>query len=893
MAQVKTFRVMEDPNPARFLGSMRGKSNLSSSSAANSPRPLMMPKRQQDGAEAPRNSLEWPLETTSRHPANNEDLMVRQSSKMNLHRSGMPIKALMNEEMGVRENVKRSGLGVVARLMGMDTLPSEVGQVHAKVLDDNSRTDVPRGSRFETSKTQLDLLSSTTFKKAKEELSLKKPYSSPSTKSITPIKPHRREHPQEEILQKFKKEFEAWQASKFWERSRNSHENFSGQGVKNEQVLKLENLYAEKMARYSSSRFSVQKGDMKMESNKLANKDKITRKQLYVHDGNFDKQQRSPRIEDDMTIRSKLAAKNFEASPLKNFQDRRSESSSPTRIVILKPSSESTDEIEEPLCGSSEIFDKGSSMEDFLEEVKERLRLEMEGKGRSGSLRRFAASHASLHERSTDPKQLAREIAKHVRESVTRDLGPAFVKSECASSYSNDFHVNVQASPDFIKQDTRKFMSERLKSVLNDDTQLERSKRSDGLAIKKVQSKSTNEFIKMGKGASFWEDKKAVNESIPKYLRREHVKSAEFNEEATSPTNLMRSFSAPISRTAFGKLLLEDQALTGAQMQQRHEACEKDPAIGNRNKKDGLSLKGRVSNLKRNFTLRGKIFGKKIPSAGESTVDMLHDVKSIETTASLVRNFSIVQDNPTEVPPSPVSFSSSPIHEHCSPLPALEVPYVEDHSSAQVSGELCMNLPESTSQLVEIESKGFEELATEAEHHELSEIADVQDHAESYVRDILVVSGLYEALPSEQAMTRLDGQMKPISSFVFDELEEKCCKVEKLDYDASMDRKMLFDLVNEALPMVFEVPMARLTWTRGLTQYSLGKKLLDELLHQINLLANPKIDQPRSVDQMVAWDLHSTPWSTTSREVICSIGRDLESVIIGELINELVLDLNM
>ncbi|KAI4325753.1 hypothetical protein MLD38_031124 [Melastoma candidum] len=42
-----------------------------------------------------------------------------------------------------------------------------------------------------------------------------------------------------------------------------------------------------------------------------------------------------------------------------------------------------------------------------------------------------------------------------------------------------------------------------------------------------------------------------------------------------SPRNLVRSMSAPVSGTSFGKLLLEDpHVLTGAHIRRKQEACE-------------------------------------------------------------------------------------------------------------------------------------------------------------------------------------------------------------------------------------------------------------------------------------------------------------------------------
>lgn len=551
---------------------------------------------------------------------------------MSLHeKQNTSVKLLINEEIPSRETIKRGGPGVVARLMGMDTLPPEKGQkIHGKEsFDENPRKNISRVPRFVNAKFELNSPSSTTFSQSKEQTSPnsnKKQYSSPSTKSSSLAKPLRREHPQEELLQKFKKEFESWQASKSWECSSNIDQNDSSQGLKKEQNS---NLNMEKMTSYSNS-----------------NRHRAQKKPIETDD--LDKQC-VPVIKDDMATKKKLAANSFEAVSRSKFQETSSRSCSPTRIVILKPSSD-INEVEELRTGSSEAVEKGNSMEHFLEEVKERLWLEMEGKGKKYSTRRGNSVHTSLHERSTDPKQLARDIANHVRESVTKDLGATSARSESTRSYRNDFHVNEHDAQDSIKKDTRKFISDRLKNVLKDDAEFEKPMFDDGragnsLLIKEKEgSESMTDFSKEEKGASFWEDRKAVHESIPRYSRREHVKLAEFDADAMSPPNLIRSFSAPASRTAFGKLLLEDlHVATGAHISRKYETSEYDSESINRDKKDGFNLKGRVSTLRRNLNFKGKIFGKKMPSLGETPSESFNYIKSMETMPSVIRNFGMVQ----------------------------------------------------------------------------------------------------------------------------------------------------------------------------------------------------------------------------------------------------------
>lgn len=176
----------------------------------------------------------------------------------------------------------------------------------------------------------------------------------------------------------------------------------------------------------------------------------------------------------------------------------------------------------------------------------------------------------------------------------------------------------------------------------------------------------------------------------------------------------------------------------------------------------------------------------------------------------------------------------------------------------------------------------------------------IEHYAKSYIRDILVVSGLYKSWPLDQKLSRLDGQTTSISSSVFDEVEESYCTSEKAEAnccklgDIDMDRKLLFDLANEVLSGVIGLPMSPLTskkWRESLTQLPDGRKLLDDLFDQIKIHANPKVVQHQSVDKVVAWDVKLRPWFTSSYEDVGFVEKEVEGLIIGELIDELVSDL--
>lgn len=799
-------------------------------------------------------------------------------------------------EMSNRENTKRSGPSVVARLMGMDTLPPETEPtISVKECSDESFRQLDsRIARCESTKFVSGSLTLTTFKQSDDKLLLnwKKQYSGPSTKGPSSAKPFGREHPQEEQLQKFKKEFEEWQESKLCEFSSSLGQNNSSDELKNEQIFALESLNKEKMAGYTNTYTSV-------------NKLKFTPNQLhgFQNDNNFGKQL-MPQTKDNVAIMRDLVDKSIEPESRGKFQEKRSIACLPSRIVILKSFSDMNDEMEGPRGCSPEVFEKSRSIEDFLEEVKERLRLELEGKGRNDSIWRLSATHSSspLHESLTGSTQLSQEFAKNVKENINADLEPTLGRSESLRSYKNEFHFDGQEFPEPFKKDTRKFKSTKLKKVLKDDSQLEKPMLDDGRGRKfltskeKASLKSITAFSKDGKDTSFWEHKKAVSVSIPK-----HFRNATENKKLQKP-----------------------------------EAYKNDSAVVNKSKKDGFNIKGKVSNLRRTLGLKGNFFGKKASSLQESTIDTVHYMKPNQTMPLVARNFGAVQDNSTEVPPSPASFPCSPTSEYHSPVSPLEGPFVEDYPSTQVSGELNIIHRESKIQtedaedklhgvetaselyfsideghgdafarnilLEDVENKGYGS-ETASELYDSYDTFLIEDHGEAYVRDILFFSGLYKAWPLDQAASVMDGQIKPISPFIFDEVEENYRKLARsLDGNCSVvnlgdtviDRKMLFDLVNQALPSIIDAPLTRLMSERrtcSLTPLPIGRKLLAELLPQIQIHVNPKIDQPQSIENIVAWDVKLMPISVTSREDIGSLGTGVERAIFGDLIDELVFDL--
>lgn len=98
------------------------------------------------------------------------------------------------------------------------------------------------------------------------------------------------------------------------------------------------------------------------------------------------------------------------------------------------------------------------------------------------------------------------------------------------------------------------------------------------------------------------------------------------------------------------------------------------------------------------------------------------------------------------------------------------------------------------------------------------------DPTETYIRDLLVSSGLYGG-SSDKSLGRWGTIAKPISNSVFEEVEEAYIKLAKEDgsmtknHNEKVDHKMLFDLLNETLSTILG-PLSTMSKFRIWANYS-------------------------------------------------------------------------
>lgn len=215
---------------------------------------------------------------------------------------------------------------------------------------------------------------------------------------------------------------------------------------------------------------------------------------------------------------------------------------------------------------------------------------------------------------------------------------------------------------------------------------------------------------------------------------------------------------------------------------------------------------------------------------------------------------------------------------------------------------LFVDYSELRRQLDQLGSNGSEDTTIDEEPPEV-EIIELEDQAEAYIRDLLVASGFYGG-SSDTVLSRWDPLARPISNRVFDKVEESYKKLAKdsegspeADGEKKVDHKVLLDLLNEALSTVLGPPVGMSRFRRkfmGSTMLSAphGKKLLDCVWEIIRVHVYPPADKScYSLDSMVARDLGSIPWSGLIDDEMNALGRDMESMIIGGLVDEIVKDM--
>ncbi|GAB4848383.1 hypothetical protein Ancab_003078 [Ancistrocladus abbreviatus] len=875
-------------------------------------------KHKKRGPEAPRNSLELRAERFQSYYSYSYEV-THDLSKRKSYSTDASVKKLIEEEIPRRSKKKQNAPSIVARLMGMDILSSDtklevqppesknekVGTYGLKEQnkDKLSASRVPKKSKsfgdkgLHSDQDYADTYSDnwskgTNFKKCK---------------GTNLEKPQPRVHPQERELQKFKKEFEAWQAARFLECAR-----VVELGNIPEQWLAQLDLTKEKMTLYENSRKAVIENVEEPTSNALKSRSPC-KGVLQYHD--YKEELFPAQHKDQCSFKYKSPGRRFEQLSLMHSDKKPDKYSVPTRIVILKPGLDSFSSNDESWLSSSDSLEDRDSIEDLLEEVKERLKCEMHGKTfKNGSMVRGGGIETPFKEKPLNSRQIAQQSTHQVGGDATRDHVVNLLRSESTRSYRSEIQANKPQSPEFVSGDTRKFLSERLRNVLNGDNRQNIPNSSPSICSPPMvdnvreQLEQARNILNAEHGRNYWNGIGCGAQAQARSFRYRSGDEGIFQEEF-SPRNLVRSLSAPVSGTSFGKLLLEDlHVLTGAHIRRKHETLECVSKDATSRKKDRLNFREKVSNITYSLTLKRRLFSKKFQSMDASQgneFDLMNDF-TIGPTPPM--NYVDWHENSTEVPPSPASVCSSAqeefwkVADNPSPLSTSDMTSVSDQSVGHAFREISSNLNELRRQLNQLDCDGSE-VTTITEEPSEYEVVDLEDEAEAYIRDLLVVSGLYEG-SSDKLFSEWDPVAKPISNWVFEKVEESFEKLDEEKDAASMGQnersvrhRLLFDLLNEALSTEFRPPTTSSRFSKqitGSTTLTLprGRKLLDNMWEIIQEHLYPSSDKAfYSLEDMVAQDMDSTHWSGLIDDEVNALGREFECQIMRELVEEAVKDM--
>ncbi|CAL9100690.1 unnamed protein product [Musa acuminata var. zebrina] len=595
--------------------------------ACSSCKSLMLSSRRNNGLEAPRNTLEFPMKMYQSFQVVHEEI---------LH--GTDTGRLIAEEIPQITKDQCNRPSVAARLMGMDALPSDIKPLLcAEQLNDE------KGPRKEPSTTsnQQASLALKSMRYSNTELfpyNIKQDFDQ-HTRKLEMNKPQTCEHPQEELLQKFKREFEAWQASKVWEKSVTLELGNDREKKKYISTLPQEGVEKEKVSRHvdhKRSSFVTKTTETRWHvptarPNMNQEQDDLLKYEAFAseHNENALTEENSPRD----NRRSSFFAPQYD--------HRMNMSASPRRIVILKPCYEMYHKTEESL-GSRVMLEEEKNMHDFLEQVKERLIVELQWKPRFETATDWTRPEAFVTKGFADSKYLVPKCLNQNR-GDSEDNKATLMRPKSTRTYRNEIQPSEKAYPEIIDQEMVTPLSERVKNVLKDETDIRYPFNSSSTLTMSLPSKEAEKFNlirQFGKKVTSWDDTKALIGS----KSFKHDQGHAFDDGEESSRNLVRSFSAPVSGIAFGKLLLEDKhSMTSVLTCRKHEVSQNDLMEARKNKNGAFDMKSRVTCLRQNFTLKEKLFRKRIQLMDELAEDEFPSMKTTENTPSVLMNLGFAQ----------------------------------------------------------------------------------------------------------------------------------------------------------------------------------------------------------------------------------------------------------
>ncbi|OEL35623.1 hypothetical protein BAE44_0003356 [Dichanthelium oligosanthes] len=798
---------------------------------------------------------------------------------------------------------------VIARLMGIDAIPTSppppppppnpaaaaaaaaaIVQAHpASSLKPPTSTTTaeikaisPRSAPFRQAKCSLLSYGNRNTGDASSRLCLNKMRVPERSRS------RQRRHPQEDLLQKIKQDFQAWQTSKAMASAttvaaalgnNNNSKYLESRCI---QMIAQENLRKEKMARYGFANCRAMDNN---EQHSLKNVVQETDSESAANEVADDE----PKPEERRVITVLRAISPCAAAPEKSTDfeagkdghDHRAWASDenprpPTPIVLLKPSSNILPaDGQEPLFGLPKVKRDGN-MSRFLQEVKQMLQKQLDVNAT------VTSELNTIVTWGTGPKQIAPEVAKQITHTVTKDVGKRFFRSESFRAFRSDRKRNEattkQASPEHVRIVTRNILPHRLKSVTS---------RSETVSPKKDDEESTSSCSVTSRerpvrsladvspsGIGFGEQS-FRSECLTKH-----------KDDGVSPARvLFRSFSAPESGFSLGRLFGDGSVSSTAHEASDILASEGAAAMTAKNNTSFSFVRGTVSSLRHRFSLGRNLFRRKAHWSKRTSLGLgeLHPQVAIGTAPPSPETFNLFKANLTELPPSPVS-----------PLEVV------GHSCRHFFSDLNCTLPELSPKCL----SEFEPPASELSYRTDITVETACNHDKAYIREVLVAAGLYDdGSLDNKANARVDSMARPICDNIFEEVEDiyyyrgKYCDDGIGMYNeaggTATDHRMLFDLANEALQSLVQgakTGSSLRQWVIDSTGVSRGRRLVDDVWQQMQTLRNPQMQEMQTIDSMVAYEIRKSVWAEVLYEDVYVVGRKIERAIFDELIEDLSIE---
>ncbi|CAL5040748.1 unnamed protein product [Urochloa decumbens] len=743
---------------------------------------------------------------------------------------------------------------VIARLMGIDAIPTPPPKPTAAAAISSLK---PPSNTSPASETKVISPRSAPFRQAKCSL-LSMPYRNRNTytngdsssrhclnKMRVPgrSRSRRRRHPQEDLLQKMKHDFQVALDNC----SATTNPLLDGRRI---QMIAQENLRKQKMARYgfASSKLLENEnplnsisGVQESDSDHAVPVSKVAADEPKPQERVITLLRASPCAAASVKFRDFDAGKN-------GHDDHRASDEkllSPAPIVLLKPCSDVVDvNGQQPVFGLPKLK-RDANMSGFLQEVKEMLQKELKAaNAATGDLTTTAWGPA-------EPKQTARDIAKQTKDKrLSRSESFRAFRSDRKRKQATT--TKLQASPEHVRILTRKD---------DDDESMSSCSITGRERVRLLADVSPSPS-----GFGFGE------QSFRSECLMRHK-----DDSVSSARALFRSFSAPES----GFSLFGD----GGARSSTHEASQvHDAAMTSKNS----TAFGFFRGLRNSFSLRRNLFRRKTrwskkTSLGLGEVRPQMAIGTAPPSPETFNLFKVAQANLTELPPSPVS-----------PLEVV------GHSCRHLFSDLNCTFPElSPKCLSELEAP-----ASELSYRTDVTLQTACNQDKAYIREVLVAAGLYDdGSLDNKANARVDSMARPVCDDVFEEVEDIYYYRGKYCDDAigmysgtggnATDHRMLFDLANEALQSLVQgakTGSSLQQWVIDSTGVSRGRRLVDDVWQQVQTVRNPQMQEMQTIDSMVAYEIRKSWWAEVLYEDVYVVGRKVERAIFDELIEDLLVE---